>query len=81
MRRAAISLEELRHDLSETQNVIDILEQASRELVTIISFDDAMRSNPLRGAQLSSIGEELTHARHHKLSLARRIERLETRAS
>ncbi len=78
MGRAAHSLEELRQDLNETQSVIDILEIASRELVTIISYDDAVRSNPLRGNQLNSIGEELALARHRRTSLARRIERLET---
>ena len=80
MGSAAHSLEELRQDLDETQSVIEILERASRELVTIINYDDSVRSNPLRGDQLSSIGEELTLARHHRMSLARRIERLETRA-
>ena len=79
MGRAAHSLDELRHDLDETQSVIDILERASRELVTIISYDESMRSNPLRGDQLSSIDEQLTLARHQRVSLARRIERLETR--
>ncbi len=80
MGSAAHSLEELRQDLDETQSVIEILERASRELVTIINYDDSVRSNPLRADQLSSIGEELTLARHHRMSLARRIERLETRA-
>ena len=79
MGRAAYSLEKLREDLNETQSVIDILECASRELVTIISYDESMRSNPLRGDQLSSIDEQLTLARHQRVSLARRIERLETR--
>lgn len=80
MGSAAHSLEELRQDLDETQSVIEILERASRELVTIINYDNSVRSNPLRADQLSSIGEELTLARHHRMSLARRIERLETRA-
>ena len=55
MGRAAHSLEELRQDLTETESVIDILERASRELMTIISYDEAMRANPLRGEQLSSM--------------------------
>jgi hypothetical protein len=74
------SLDELRQDLTETQSVIDILERASRELTTIISYDEAMRSNPLRGEQLTSIGEQLDLARHRKTTLARKIERLKTRA-
>ena len=80
MGRAAHSLEDLRQDLSETQSFIDILERASRELVTIISYDEAMRSNPLRADQLTSIGEHLALARGREVALARRIERLETRA-
>jgi hypothetical protein len=80
MGRAAYSLEKLRQDLNQTQSVIDILERASQELVTIISYDDAMRSNPRRGDQLMSIGEQLALARHHRISLARQIERLEARA-
>ena len=79
MGRAAYSLEKLREDLNETQSVIDILECASRELVTIISYDEAVRSNPLRGDQLTSIGEQLALARHQRVSLTRQIERLETR--
>lgn len=78
MGRPTHSLDELRQDLNETQNVIDILERASRELVSIICYDDEVRSNPLRGAQLTSIGEELDVARHRSMSLARRIERLAT---
>ena len=76
MGRAAYSLEDLRQDLSETQSVIDILERASRELTTIISFDEGMRSNPMRGEQLTSIGEQLARARHHRTALSRQIERL-----
>lgn len=76
MGRAAHSLDELRQDLDETQSVIEILERASQELVAIISYDNSVRSNPLRGNQLSSIGEQLSLARHHRVSLARRIERL-----
>jgi hypothetical protein len=79
MTHAIPSLEELRHDLSETQSVIDILELATRELADIISYDEAMRSIPARGDHLSSIVEELAVARHRRMSLARRIERLETR--
>ncbi len=79
MVRAAHSVEALRQDLDETQSVIEILERASQELVTIINYDDFVRSNPLRGDQLSSIGEQLNLARCHKMSLARRIERLGTR--
>ena len=79
MRRATHSLTELRQDLNETQIVIDILERAIRELATIISYDDGMRSNPQRGAQLTSIGDELASARDRRMALARRIERLELR--
>ena len=80
MGRAAHSLEDLRQDLSETLSFIDILERASQELVTIINFDEAMRSNPLRGDQLTSIGAQLALARGRWVALARRIARLETRA-
>jgi hypothetical protein len=73
-------LETLRRDMTETQGVIDILERASREIVTIISYDDSMRPNPLRGVQLTSIGEQLALARHRRVSLARQIRRLEARA-
>ncbi len=79
MHRPMPSIEKLRQDLNETQGVIDILERASRELVTIISYDDAVRSNPMRGEQLTSIGEELAVERGRRLSLARQIERLATR--
>jgi hypothetical protein len=80
MKRAGHSLEELRQDLNETQSVISILEIASRELVTIIRYDEAVRSNPLRGSQLNKIDTQLTLARHRRTSLARQIEQLETRA-
>ncbi|WP_147262647.1 hypothetical protein [Roseiarcus fermentans] len=66
--------------MTETQSVIDILERASRELTTIISYDEAMRTNPSRGEQLTAIVEQLALARHKRLSLARRIERLASRA-
>ena len=78
MGRTVHSLVELRQDLSETQSVINILERAITELATIISYDDEVRNNPLRGDHLTSIGEELAVARHRELSLARRIERLQT---
>ena len=74
------SLMELRQDLHETECVINILERASQELTTIINWDDSVRSNPLRGRQLSSISEQLAIERGRKTSLARQIERLETRA-
>jgi hypothetical protein len=80
MGQAKRSLAKLRQDLTETQSVIDILERASREIVTIISYDDAVRSNPLRGNQLTAIGEQLALARNRRVSLARQIERLEARA-
>lgn len=79
MHRPMPSIEKLRQDLNETQGVIDILERASRELVTIISYDDAVRSNPMRGEQLTLIGEELAAVRSRRHSLARQIERLSTR--
>ena len=67
------SLEELRHDLDETRGVIDILERASRELTTIIDWDEAVRRNPLRHRQLHSISEQLDLARAKKISLSRMI--------
>ncbi len=74
------SLKELRQDLRETESVINILERASQELTTIINWDDSVRSNPLRGRQLTCIGEQLAIARGKKTSLAREIERIQMRA-
>ena len=71
------SVEDLRHDLDETNGVIDILQRASRELTTIVSCDEAVRKNPLRQRQLSSITEQLTIARRRRSSIARVIEQLE----
>jgi len=79
MGAAARSLVELRQNLFETENVIGILETATRELTTIIRWDDSVRSNPLRGRQLTSIGQQLAIERGRKTSLARQIERLQTR--
>jgi hypothetical protein len=73
------SVEDLRHDLDETNGVINILQRASRELTTIISCDEAVRKNPLRQRQLSSIAEQLTIARRRRSSIARVIEQLEAR--
>ncbi len=78
MGRAEHSLTELRQDLHEAESVIDILERASQELTTIIKWDDSVRSNPLRGRQLTSIGEQLAIARGRKTSLAREIEQIQT---
>ena len=80
MGAAAHSLVELRQNLRETESVINILERASQELTTIINWDDSVRSNPLRARQLSSISEQLAIEHGRKTSLARQIERLETRA-
>jgi hypothetical protein len=80
MAGATHSLAELRQTLNETESVIGILERASRELTTIIDWDDSVRSNPLRGRQLSSIGRQLAVERHRKSSLCYQIERLETRS-
>jgi hypothetical protein len=74
------SLMELRQDLHETECVINILERASQELTTIINWDDSVRSDPSRGRQLTSIGEQLAIARGRQTSLARQIERLQTMA-
>ena len=73
--------EDLRHDLDETNGVIKILERASRELTTIIGWDEAVRKNPLRQRQLSSIGEQLAIARGRQSSIAGMIEQLEARPS
>lgn len=78
METAARSLVELRQNLRETESVIGILERASQELTTIIEWDNSVRSNPLRGRQLRSIGEQLAIARGRKTSLARQIERFWT---
>jgi len=74
------SVEDLRRDLDETNGVINILERASRELTTIIGCDEAVRKNPLRQRQLSSIGEQLVIARGRRLSITRMIEQLEARS-
>ena len=76
-----LSLEDLHHDLDETQGIINILERASRELSTIIDWDEGLRKNPLRHRQLASIGEQLAIARGKQTSVARTIERLESRPS
>ncbi len=81
MRGDRFSLEELRHDLDETRGVIDILERASRELSTIIDWDEAVRRNPLRQRQLHSIGEQLALARGKRTSLAQMIDKMEGRPS
>ena len=78
MGAAARSLVELRQSLREAETVISILERASQELTTIINWDEAVRSNPLRGRQLTSIGEQLAIERGRKTSLSRQIERLRT---
>ena len=73
------SVEDLRHDLDETTGVVNILERASRELTTIIGFDEAVRKNPLRQRQLSSIAERLATARSRQSSIARLIAQREAR--
>ena len=80
MEAATRSLVELRQNLGETEGVIRILERAGQELTRIINWDDSVRSNPLRGRQLTSIGEQLAIARDRKTSLARQIEWLKTQA-
>ena len=64
------SLEDLHHDLDKTQGVINILELASRELSTIIEWDERLRKNPLRHRQLVSIGAQLAIARGKQTSIA-----------
>ncbi len=73
------SLKELHHDLDETQGIINILERASRELSTIIDWDEGLRKNPLRRRQLASVGERLAIARGKQTSVAGMIERLASR--
>jgi hypothetical protein len=80
MGSSAHSVEDLRHDLEETNGVINILERANQELTTIIGWDEAVRKNPLRQRQLSSIGEQLEIARGRQSSIARTIEQLEARS-
>jgi len=80
MGSSAHSVEDLHHDLDETNGVINILERASRELTTIIGCDEAVRKNPLRQRQLSSIAEQLAIARGRQSSIARVIEQLEARS-
>jgi hypothetical protein len=57
------SLEDLHHDLDETQAIVNILERASRELSTIIDWDEGLRKNPLRHRERASIGAQLAIAR------------------
>ena len=73
MGSSAHSVEDLRHDLDETNGVLSILERASRELTTISGCDEAVRKNPLRQRQLSSIAEHLAIARGRRSSIARCI--------
>jgi hypothetical protein len=79
MRSSAHSVGDLRHDLDETNGVINNLERASWELTTIIGCDEGVRKNPLRQRQLSSIAEQLAIARGRQSSIARIIEQLEAR--
>ena len=81
MQGGGLSLKELRHDLDQTRGVIDILERASKELTTIIDWDQTIRRNPLRQRQLHSISEQLAIARGKRTSLARMIEKLDARPS
>ncbi len=76
MQGGGLSLKELRHDLDQTRGVIDILERASKELTTIIDWDQTIRRNPLRQRQLHSISEQLAIARGKRTSLARMSENL-----
>jgi hypothetical protein len=80
MESNAHSVEDLHHDLDETNGVINILERASRELTTIIGCDEAVRKNPLRQRQLSSIAEQLAIARDRQSTIAHVIELLEARS-
>jgi hypothetical protein len=64
------SLEDLHHDLDETQGIVNILERASRELSTIIDWDEGLRKNPLRHRQLASIGEQVGCANDRKAGIA-----------
>ena len=73
------SVDDLRRDLDKTNGVVNILERASRELTTIIGWDEAVRTNPLRRRQLSAIEAQLAIARGKRSSIARRIKHLEAR--
>jgi hypothetical protein len=39
MQGGGLSLKDLRHDLDQTRDVVDILERASQELTTIVDWD------------------------------------------
>jgi hypothetical protein len=73
------SLKDLHHDLDETQGIINIVERASRELSTIIDWDEGLCKNPLRHRQLASVGEQIAIARGKQTSVAQMIEGLESR--
>jgi hypothetical protein len=73
------SVKDLRRDLDETNGVINILERASRELTTIIGCDEAVRKNPLRQRQSSSVAAQLATARSRQASIARMIAQLQAR--
>ena len=79
MEDSGLLAEDLRHDLGEANRVINILERASRELMTAIAWDEAARKNPLRQRQLSSISEQLVIARGRQSSIANMIEQLKAR--
>ena len=80
MGSSAYLVEDLHDDLDEINGVINILELASQELMKIIACDEAVRKNPLRQRQLSSIAEQLATARVRQSSVARMIEQLEVRS-
>jgi hypothetical protein len=80
MGSSAHAVGDLRHDLDETNGVINILERATCELTTIIGCDEGVRKNPLRQRQLSSIAEQFPIARGRQTSTARIIEQLEARS-
>ena len=79
MGRGEPSVDDLRRDLDRTNGVVNILERASRELTTIIGWDEGVRTNPLRQRQLSTIERQLALARGKQSSITRRIKHLEAR--
>lgn len=80
MPEAKVSLSELNRDLEQATGIINILERASRELATILDWDEALRANPLRKTQFRSIGRQLEVARGRKTTIVQKIAQFEARA-
>jgi hypothetical protein len=69
------SLPHLREGLVDSDRVIGILKRAQRELSLVIDYDEGVRANPLRAAQLHSITLRLNSERSKRARIAKRIDK------